>query len=250
MVSVFDIKPNNLIIPDDTLYIDIEAYHKLLTLWNKDVPPVPRDSPPGAVLSVPVPTDIHFAKTIPLPHLMVNFDGQGFLFNTCEDGVLIVNKNFSVAEYIVGVGAEMRWAWSKSDIVPNRLSGESTALKEIAGILLALYYSVQILLLNPKTKTLLSHPQKEKTYIREGTGKERKRVVKYVRKHYITTNDIDDALGISDKNFERKTMAWYVIGHWRQYKNGTRKFIQGYWKGPLRGMKRSLDDGRVRLLET
>ena len=88
---------------------------------------------------------------------------------------------------------------------------------------------------------------KEKVYEREGKGRERKRVVRYVRKHYITADDVDEVLyGKGHRDFERKTMAWYVIGHWRQYQNGTRKFIKGYWKGPLREMKRNFDGGRLR----
>lgn len=31
-----------------------------------------------------------------------------------------------------------------------------------------------------------------------------------------------------------KKPIWYVTGHWREYKNGKRVFIQGYWKGPER----------------
>jgi hypothetical protein len=32
-------------------------------------------------------------------------------------------------------------------------------------------------------------------------------------------------------------MLWWVIGHWREYKNGKRVFIKGYWKGPGRYSK-------------
>ena len=44
--------------------------------------------------------------------------------------------------------------------------------------------------------------------------------------------------------------AWYVIGHYRHYKNGKTGWVNGYWKGALRETKKSFDEGRQRILET
>jgi hypothetical protein len=52
----------------------------------------------------------------------------------------------------------------------------------------------------------------------------------------MSTIDIDKAF--EKRGFIRRSMIWYVTGHWREYKKtGKRIFIQGYWKGALRDMK-------------
>ena len=51
------------------------------------------------------------------------------------------------------------------------------------------------------------------------------------------------------KKINRKCLCWYVIGHWREYKNGNKIFIQGYWKGALRNAKKNYDDGRERIID-
>ena len=53
------------------------------------------------------------------------------------------------------------------------------------------------------------------------------------------------AASCTGREYERHTLVWYVIGHWRNYGSGKRVFIQPYWKGALRNLKMSLD-GRDR----
>ena len=43
--------------------------------------------------------------------------------------------------------------------------------------------------------------------------------------------------------------AWYVVEHNRIYKNGKNVWIDGYWKGALRDVKRNLDEGKERRIE-
>ena len=62
--------------------------------------------------------------------------------------------------------------------------------------------------------------------------------IRYIKQIRIgSMQPIDEAF--KKRGFIRKTMVWYVTGHWREYKSGKRIFIQGYWKGILRDSKTS-----------
>ena len=74
-------------------------------------------------------------------------------------------------------------------------------------------------------------------------NKSRKRKAKYVR-----YKDISDVILKSDVIRKQHTLCWYVIGHYRHYQNGRKVWINGYWKGPLRELKKNLDEGRERIL--
>ena len=97
-------------------------------------------------------------------------------------------------------------------------------------------YAIECALLNP---VILNVFQKKETKIPVSTGKQTKHnkraAIRYVKKHYLTASEIHDEL--KAHGFTRKALVWYVTGHWREYKNGKRIFIQGYWKGALRKSK-------------
>ena len=120
--------------------------------------------------------------------------------------------------------------------------------------MLKLWYSVQIALLNPITVDVFSRGERcvvveHETKKKQTKKKQQKKTkIKYVRKHIITPEDFDAAFDIKteDGHFIRKTMIWHVAGHWREYKNGRRVFIDGYWKGPLKDIKTA--DSREREL--
>lgn len=86
-------------------------------------------------------------------------------------------------------------------------------------------------------------------------GKKRRRQVTYVRKHVIPNHAVQDAMtnsplvhrddNTTHRTFTRRTLAWYVIGHWRKTRDG-KTFIRGHWRGPLRQVKQNLDEGRDR----
>lgn len=100
---------------------------------------------------------------------------------------------------------------------------------------------------------MLTHPAVEKHDILRRSGKEKipgglnsnskskKRKAKYIKRYYI--NDIEK----THPEFTRKTMSWYVIGHYRKHGDG-KVWVNGYWKGPLRHLKKNTDGGRERLL--
>lgn len=106
------------------------------------------------------------------------------------------------------------------------------------------WYGIQVALLHPTVKEVFRHPRTEP--VCSGSGKkDGRRVVRYMRKHVINAADINTAAYGTGREYERHTLVWYVIGHWRNYASGKRVFIQPYWKGALRHLKMSLD-GRDR----
>ena len=107
--------------------------------------------------------------------------------------------------------------------------------------LLATWYGIQVALLHPTVRDVFRNPVSVPVYASGGKKKKHRRVVRYVRQHVINAESLRAANG-SGRDFERHTLVWYVIGHWRHYNNGKRVFVQPYWKGALREVKMSLDD--------
>lgn len=110
------------------------------------------------------------------------------------------------------------------------------------------WYGIQVALLHPQIKDVFQRAKLAPVRKANRKRKKKQRVARYVRTHYIKSQDVDEAVSRSG-TIERKTLCWYVIGHWRHYSNGTKKFIRGYWKGPLREVQRNLDEGRRRIIE-
>ena len=109
------------------------------------------------------------------------------------------------------------------------------------------WYGIQISLLHPTIKEVFSHPREVRVYDPDPNAKKRKRRTRYIKRHVIKSDEIEKALcGGSERQFNRRTLVWYVIGHWRHYANGSKVFIKGYWKGVFRELKRNIDDGRDR----
>lgn len=102
--------------------------------------------------------------------------------------------------------------------------------------LLSLWYATQITLLNP----LIKYRTVEKQVIippkktRNGKKKSGAPKIKYFKTIYVESDQLDQFFEETKNEkgeIQRHCLMWYVTGHWRQYKNGKRIFIQGYWKG-------------------
>lgn len=112
----------------------------------------------------------------------------------------------------------------------------------LESVALSLWCAIQMFLLNPVTKEFIGAPkvEKETDSKRLKNGKQGKRVVRYVRHYYIN----EDALAAIKGEAEKRRCtcpAWYVIGHWRHYKNGKSVFVQPYWKGEMRKTKTAVE---------
>lgn len=123
-----------------------------------------------------------------------------------------------------------------------------------------IWYGLELSMLNPMTVEVFQNPKTE--VYSSGVdvrvvpnGKKRRRQVTYVRKHVIPNHAVQDAMtnsplvhrddNTTHRTFTRRTLAWYVIGHWRKTRDG-KTFIRGHWRGPLRQVKQNLDEGRDR----
>ena len=122
-----------------------------------------------------------------------------------------------------------------------------SALIPAAYSCISTWYGIQISLLHPTIKEVFAHPKEVRVYDPDSKGKKRKRRTRYIKRHVIKSDEIEETLyGGDSRPFNRHTLVWYVIGHWRHYANGNKVFIKGYWKGVLRELKRNIDDGRDR----
>lgn len=108
------------------------------------------------------------------------------------------------------------------------------------------WYTIQMALLHPVVSQLFDHGYVIKDKRRRFLGK---KTVKMNRKLKVNDVTMEHIQEIREKNpVIRKTMAWYVMGHWRNYKSGKSTFISPYWKGPLKDMK-SVSGTRVRVID-
>lgn len=212
-----------------------------------------------------VPTDLITSRNVPMPDFQLKFDnirgGYVYTFNTLfpeQSGgeyevhvrtdsaafIFTVENDFSGWQgYTVPLTEEANNAWYHGD------KETRDAFKTLRALLLADWYAVQMCALHPKIKEVFSNPRLSPIRKANPKRKKKQRVCGFIKVHQVGEKEVSNALG-GHGEFCRKTLCWYVIGHWREYKNGKRKFIQGYWKGPLRGMKMNLDDGRERRITT
>ena len=123
------------------------------------------------------------------------------------------------------------------------LSDKVAAANDVMWLCLATWYGIQIALLHPVVRDVFRNPARsiiKKAPDKLKSKKHRKQTsVKYVKKHIIDQNEFQKLVyGESSSNsYQRKALIWYVIGHWRTYKNGKRVFVQPHWKGALRDTK-------------
>ena len=66
--------------------------------------------------------------------------------------------------------------------------------------------------------------------------KGKKKPLRYIKRHILNAEELKKRIH-GENNFQRHTLVWYVIGHWRKYADGRKIFIQPYWKGALRELK-------------
>lgn len=118
--------------------------------------------------------------------------------------------------------------------VDDGMADELTALLYMG---ISIWYSVNTALLNPVVKDVfVTHSKPTPVSNGKSSGTNKRAKIRYVKQHIISMDDVNEAF--EERGFIRRSMIWYVTGHWREYKKtGKRIFIQGYWKGALRNMK-------------
>lgn len=100
------------------------------------------------------------------------------------------------------------------------------------------WYGLQLALLNPVIKERIHRETVPMDEVKAGNNKKKKAktVKRYVKR--ITVDDLSDIEIATDPKRHNMTKSyWWVTGHWRNQKTKDghiRKFIKGYWKGPMR----------------
>lgn len=235
----------------------------------------------------PCRSDIFFSKTIPIKDLKIVCDETSYMneqqgiqgefvheyrvkiFDDYEKwigraieekgtvtvGVAeIIFQGFKI-KYLIGVTyGESAICICPSMFNPKRVFNflDALILKKmymdfLAGItneFLGTWYCIQIALLHPRIKEVFHHPKEIKYNRKVSNAKKRK--TEYIKYHYLNKDEIEEKLYVN-KN-KKHCLCWYVIGHWRNYKNGNKTFVQGYWKGALRSTKKNYDVGRERVV--
>ena len=107
-----------------------------------------------------------------------------------------------------------------------------------------IWYYIQVSLLHPTLKEVFRRSGIMGDKEREESKDYKKRPLFYQKVKTINIREFDEAV---KRSINRKALIWYVIGHWRTYKDGRRIFIQPYWKGALRETK-ATDTPRERVI--
>ena len=118
------------------------------------------------------------------------------------------------------------------DVTPHDNGALKELIMDMVNEILHLWYFIQVCLTNPPIRERFAALSKTKT-VPKGNTKKKRGAVRYVKTHYLDPEE----WGIIKRTESGRTyscLAWYVIGHWREYKNGHRVFIKPYWKGTMR----------------
>ena len=248
--------------PTDRIISPHGEFRKAYAIWcgngkNKCPPYVQRGQTflQGAYVPV-VPIDLITSETVPMPDFQIVLGENLITFNTLfpndVDGYEVHVRTDDFA-FVYRVKDDMS-GWESSPFMNTSVaakkwyygnSEEQVAFRTLRALLLADWYAIQMLALHPTMREVFSSPRVAPLRKENKNRKKKQRVAGFIRTHYISEADIEQKCG---RDFERRTMAWYVIGHYRHYKSGRKKFIKGYWKGPLRDAKRNLDEGRERII--
>lgn len=224
----------------DFINIDIDLYNKVCQIMPLE-------------LSNHCPADIYEQDNIPLKDVALIYSING---NTFPFRIIISEIDRTISKDVVvgtiseedGTAFPILHSKSKLFVAPimsedgKATSEEEKEFDEILNDILKVWYRIQVLLLHPRVEVF-----ERKAVLQKLKGKDKitasnnGRKVKYIKHYYITPEDIDLMIN-GDRHYKRKCLSWYVIGHYREYKNGKKIFIQGYWKGELRALKRNFDE--------
>ncbi len=157
----------------------------------------------------------------------------------------------TIIEFIVPLAISRDNMWTINQIVSYTVNGKDRAYRYDSTMAfdeeflahqfrngVATFYAVNVLLLNPVIQEVFQNTVEMipiDTKPKKSSKAPSKHKIRYIKKIVINMDEIDRAF--EKRGFIRHSMIWYVTGHWREYKNGKKVFIQGYWKGALRNMK-------------
>lgn len=273
--SIRAIKRSN---PSDYIYLTYQEDEFLIDLWESG------QSFKNGVL---IPADLFWANTVPMMDCVISIDERGceigngrivqyriVIFEEAAERIKLAQDTESDLPVTVGAvipyhegfscyfpittirgldwlvsDGEVGW-FAEADKDKIKLLQNGSMRQECIS-LMETWYGIQIALLHPAVKDVFAHPQRTAVdSAGGGNHKKRKRKVKYIRKHILTLDKLEEVSQSKEqRKINRKCLAWYVIGHWRTYKSGKKVFVSPYWKGALRNLRKNADgDEREREL--
>ncbi len=173
---------------------------------------VENDDGATGVLALAMVIGLGYNKRILVP-MFVGLTTGRFVYYPEEEWYCVIDDKGKVeTHYVEGQGEQL--------------------LRSIVAELLCWWHFIQVCLTNPPIRERFAALSKTKT-VPKGDTKKKRGAVRYVKTHYLDPEE----WGIIKRTESGRTyscLAWYVIGHWREYKNGHRVFIKPYWKGTMR----------------
>lgn len=239
--------------PTDIICLTRDTDLELINLWE--------DEKKENVL---IPSDLFMQKTIPLKDIQIEVDEREYggcinkaricvyeniesivdslseYDNTKEAGFIEIDflgMNYSAPFYIMYGINYIGFGNYCGDKLLDFASVEQRM--HILTSWFETWYGIQIALLHPIIKEVFSSPNIVKSRNNLIT-KKNNNTTKYIKKHYITKDSIKKA-NDNKSQYKRKTLLWWVIGHWREYKSGKKIFVKGYWKGALRYTNQTIE---------
>ena len=148
--------------------------------------------------------------------------------------ILFSSKNDGVMD-ILGTLREFTYTIPRLGDIDAQIKLIFHQMERITMDFLSTWYGIQLALLHPVLKECFTGQEKQRKQLKFDGGSSKKGPTKYIKYCKIDDPDfINKKYEKSGYTIQRRTMIWWVIGHYREYKNGNRIFIKGYWKGPLR----------------
>lgn len=254
--------------PDDVICLSDSDDKYLSTFWKKGT-------------EFGAPSDLFFADTIPLLDCKITvdetmvpngksisyrvtvFDDYKEIINKSQDNIVCVGAitfpDNSIGKYIEAVPLFVcngnDYMIVQGVLFSNLYKKKHGSLTfgqvvKMANEFYVTWYGIQIALLHPLLKEITEKRTLVSDWQSKDTNGYTKRKVKYIRKLVLDKNEIEKALQKTNNGrpINRKTLVWYVIGHWRHYQNGKKIFIHPYWKGALRELKSSINEQRERTI--
>lgn len=258
--------------PSDVIKLSEDSAKKLMDLWRT------ASTDDGVKKERYTPSDLFFANTVPLmdcsiewisekpkqerpaPFRVVIFDDYCEILNTLPDdssriiGCVIINlgngRSFipvmqveKGCNYILG-GKQI--GWRGFSITERDATTSIEAVLDYCAYAIQVWYGIQVALLHPTVRDVFCNPSIENYNKYEYRKHKKKNIVRYIKRHIIKADELDELIyGKQDgekKTIKRTALVWYVIGHWRAYQNGRKIFIQPFWKGALRELKKPMPE--------
>ena len=172
--------------------------------------------------------DLALVGAIEIPHNMPNISCSSIIPILVKSGVDVICT------------CEIAHRNMPSDLVKyykqNAVMGD---ILQLGTQCLETWYGIQVSLLHPTVKDVFRKPRTAPKQDSKTNQKKNHKPpkIRYIREHIVNATELaESAFGKSEdgKTINRKSLVWYVIGHWRVYENGKKVFVKPYFKGALR----------------